>query len=400
MTSATPRLTHGLPSTADLVIVGGGIAGLATAYFARRAGLTAVVLERRPALASLSSSAATGGFRLQFDNPEEIALVRESLAFYHRFAEETRLPGWDLGLMPQGYLLCAFEEATAAKQRAIVERQREWGLGDVELLSGDETRARWPWISARVVQARFRAGDGWLDAKRLAAGYAAASQVPCVMETEVLGLRLEGGRISGVETSRGRVSAASVMIAAGPFSGVLAARVPLPLPISPTRRHRLVLPDVPEAPPDAPMTIDEESGAHWRPWRGGAHGMWTRAGVPAEEPLDEVPVADAFAFALLDPASPSALARLSPFWTRVWDRQSLHWTIRAGQYDDTPDRRPLLGATLIAGLHVNTGHSGHGVMSSAACARLAVDSVRGALAHEANPFRFDRHFEPPDPASL
>ncbi len=400
MSAPEPRLTHDLPRSADVAIIGGGIAGLATAWYARRAGLSAVVIERRPALGTLSTSAATGGFRLQFDNRDELELVRESLPIYARFAEEAGLPGWDLGMHAQGYLLCAFEPATAARQRDRVARQHAWGLTDVELLSGDAVRARWPWISERVRQATWRAGDGWLDPKRLAVGYAAASGAPCAVGAEALAIEREGGRVTGVTTSRGRVSAGAVVLAAGPFSGEIARGAGLSLPISPTRRHRLVMPSVPEAPADAPMTVDEDSGAHWRPWLGGAHGMWTRPSVPAEAPLDDVPPEDAFAFALLDPASPSALARLSPFWASVWRRQSLHWTLRSGQYDDTPDRRPLLGATSLAGLYLNTGHSGHGVMSSAGSARLTLDAVLGTLAHASNPFRFDRAFEPLDPAAL
>lgn len=400
MSSGRPQLTHDLPHTADVVIIGGGIAGLATAWQAALAGLTPVVLERRSALASLSTSAATGGFRLQFENPDELALVRESLACYQDFAVRAGLPGWDIGYTPQGYLFCAFSESSAARQRERVVRQRAWSLDDVELLDGQEVRARWPWLSPEVRQATFRAGDGWLDPKQLAMGYAVASRAPCVMDTEVEGFERAGERVTGVRTNRGTVSAAAVVLAAGPFSGALAGLAGATLAITPTRRHRLVMPDVPEVPRDAPMTIDEDSGAHWRPWRSGAHGMWTRAGVPAEPPLDEVPGSDAFALALLDPASPASLARLSPFWARVWERQSLHWALRSGQYDDTPDRRPLLGASGIEGLHLNTGHSGHGVMSSAACARVTVDSIRGVVAHAQNPFRFDRDFERPGPHAL
>ncbi len=395
-----PRLTHELPPTADVAIVGGGIAGLATAFFAKRAGLSAVVLERRPALGSLSTSAATGGFRLQFDNPHEIATVRESLDFYQRFESETGLTGWDLGLTPQGYLLCAFEAATAARQRARVEAQRGWGVTDVELLDVRQVRSRWPWLSERVISATYRAGDGWLDPKRLAMGYAAASEAPCVVDTEVTGFLAQGARVTGLATTAGPVNAGAVVVAGGPFSGVLAQLAGIQLSISPTRRFRLVLPDVPEAPQDAPMTIDEDSGAHWRPWQGGAHGMWTQSDVPCEAPLDDVPQSDAFAFALLDPSSPTALARLSPFWARVWERHSQHWIIRSGQYDDTPDRRPLLGATSRPGLFLNTGHSGHGVMSSAACARITLDAIRGAASPADQAFGWDRAFMPTDPTAL
>ncbi|HEU5441214.1 MAG TPA: FAD-dependent oxidoreductase, partial [Ktedonobacterales bacterium] len=82
--SAKARLTTELPKTADLVIIGGGIVGAATAFFAARAGRRTVVIEKRPAPGTLTTPAATGAFRLQFDNPEEMALVREGVALYTR----------------------------------------------------------------------------------------------------------------------------------------------------------------------------------------------------------------------------------------------------------------------------------------------------------------------------
>src|SRR5438105_12624621 len=115
------------PKSADLVIIGGGIVGAATAFFAARAGLRTVVLEKRPALCSLTTPTSTGAFRAQFDNPEEMALVRQGIALFERFAEITGLDGYDISLRKQGYLWLTTSEAGARRQRALVERQRAWG---------------------------------------------------------------------------------------------------------------------------------------------------------------------------------------------------------------------------------------------------------------------------------
>ncbi|HET7678277.1 MAG TPA: FAD-dependent oxidoreductase [Candidatus Limnocylindrales bacterium] len=397
------RLAADPPATADLVIVGGGIVGCATAFFAARAGLRVVVLERRPALATLTTPSSTGAFRLQFDNPEEIELVREGVELFEHFAERTGLDGWDLGLRRQGYLFCSLTEETALRARRLVERQRAWGLDDVAILPGDEARARFPYLSPAVLQARFRAGDGWLDPLRLALGYASAASgaaripdaVPgggatFVTGAEVRDLLRDGERVAGVRSSLGDVSAGDVVIAAGPFTAAVARLAGVALDIRPTRRQKLVLPVVPEVPPGAPMTIEEESAVHWRPALDGAFALWTEAGTPASEPADDVPTAAAWAFALLDPGSDHALARVSPFWRDVWARGTSHWYLQAGQYEYTPDRRPYLGPSPVAGLHVNGGYSGHGIMASPGGSRRVVDLLLGRADPAANPFRVDR----------
>jgi len=98
MTRIIMQTSNSLPTTADLVIVGGGIVGAATAFFAARANLNVAVLERRPALSTLTTPASTGAFRLQFDNPEEIALVRETVEMFDNFSELTGLKDYDVDI--------------------------------------------------------------------------------------------------------------------------------------------------------------------------------------------------------------------------------------------------------------------------------------------------------------
>lgn len=382
------------PPTVDVAIVGGGIIGAATAFYAARAGLRAVVLEARPRLATLTTPVSTGAFRLQFDNSEELALVREGVELFEEFSERAGLDGWDLGLQHGGYLFCALTAEAHEQSRRLVERQRAWGLDDVELLDGDEVRHRFPYVSTNVLGARYRAGDGWLDPRRLALGYAAAASNPeripdrqrgaahpalfCV-DTPVHGFSRSraSDRITGVETSKGLVGAAHVIIAAGPFTGVIAGEAGLPLDIRPTRRQKLVVPELPDVPPDAPMTIEIETGAHWRPGMRGCFALWTERATPPSEPLADVPTSADWAFQLLDPSSDSGLARVAPFWTRVWERGDANWLLQAGQYEYTPDHRPYLGPSAVPGLAINGGYSGHGIMASAGGSRLVIDLLLG-----------------------
>jgi sarcosine oxidase subunit beta len=385
-----PVLTDALPQSADVVIIGGGVLGAASAFYAARAGLRAVVIERRPRLATLTTAAATGGYRAQFDNPEETALVQESIATFQHFAEVADLPGYDIGFRPRGYLFVTTESSTARRQAKRVEQQHQWGVGDVELLTGSEARYRFQFLSETVISARFRAGDGFIDPKRLTYGYARASQTPFIVDTAVIGLSVAGGRITAVETSRGSIATGAVVVAAGPFSGVVARLAGLDLGVTAVRRQKLVLPEVPEVPSDAPFVIDDDTGAHWRPMFRGAFVIYTDPTTPPTDPSWNPEIDSGYAFALLDPASPLSVARISPFWRTVWERGSDHWLLQAGQYTYTHDHKPLLGPTPIEGLYLNVGYSGHGVMGSAAGSRRVIDLLLGRLSQPENPFRWDR----------
>jgi sarcosine oxidase subunit beta len=383
----SPRYASELPARADVVVIGGGIVGAATAFFACRAGLSVVLLEKRRALCTLTTPASTGAFRLQFDNPEEIALVREGIELFEHFAELADLPGYDLDIRQQGYLFCATSEAGVAHQRHFVEALHGWSVTDVELLSGDEARYRFSYLSPEIVQARFRARDGWLDPKRLTFGYARASRATICTETPATGFMLRGDRVVGVKTPRGDIACDQAVIAAGPFAARVAAFAGLELDLRPTIRHKLVIPDMPALPADGPMTIHEETAAHWRPGLRGAYGLYTDPLTPSGEPLDNVPTTADFAFGLLDPNSSGSLARLSPLWKTAWEEGTLYWLLQAGQYTYTADHRPLLGPSEVPGLVLNCGYSGHGIMASAGGSRIAVDAMLGRLGAEANPFQ-------------
>ena len=389
----TVRYIADPPRSAELVIIGGGIVGAATAFHASRAGLRPVLLERRTALCTLTTPASTGAFRLQFDNREELELVRESLDLLSNFSEVTGQTRYDPRLQRQGYLWCTTDAARAGWQRDLVRRQHTWGQSDIEHLDGDEVRRRFPYVSPDVLAARYREGDGFLDPKEITLGFAAASGAAVVTGCGVTGLRVEGGRLASVQTNRGEISIGSSVIAAGPFSGDVASLAGIELPVQAVRRQKMTMPEVPEVPQDAPMTIDDDTGAHWRPGLRGAYLLYTDPDEPPGPPAEDLPTDHGFALGLLDPESPVSVARVAPFWRRVWERGSANWILQAGQYTMTPDHRPLLGPTPVEDLYVNTGYSGHGIMGSSAGSRIAVDTLTGKLRQDQNPFRLDREFQ-------
>ncbi len=392
--SPTVNYRPALPASADLVIIGGGVIGAATAFWAARAGLRAVLLEARPAICTLTTAAATGGFRLQHEHRDDWELARESAALILDFAALTGRRDIDPDVRQRGYLWLTTERATVVRQRAIVAEQRAWGQGDCEVFDGDEARRRFPHVGPAVVGARFRAGDGTLDQRALAVGLAAASGVPIVANCAVTGFRVAGGRLTGVATPYGVVATEHAVLAAGPFAGPLAATVGLALPLTNVRRQKTVLPDVPEVPPDAPMTLDEDIGTHWRPALRGAYLLGADPEPIVEPPLDDVPTDNGLALRLLDPDSPLAAARVAPFWARVWARGGAKWSLRAGHYTLTPDGRPLIGSSALPGLWLNVGYGGHGVMHGPAGSKRLIAMLTASAPASPNPFHPDRAFAP------
>jgi sarcosine oxidase subunit beta len=388
------RFESDLPTTAELVVIGTGIAGAAAAFHAARAGLRPLILERRALPCSLTTAAAAGGFRLQLDNEEELRLVRDSVDLILDFAEATEQTEFDPKVRQAGYLWLTTEEAGVERQRRLVEAQRAWGVDGVELLDTDELHRRFPWVAPEVRQARFRAGDGLIDPKALALGLMAGARAPVATGCAVTGFRVQGDRLTGVETSRGMVACEAAVIAAGPFAGIVASLAGVDLPVETVQRQKVVMADVPEIPANAPMTIDDDTGAHWRPAGSGAYLLFTDPATPPTPPTEDFVIPGDFALRILDPSSPSAVARVARFWRDVWSRGAGSWSIQAGQYAMTPDLRPIIGATPIQGLYLNAGYGGHGVMMGPGASRHLVDVITGKVADADNPFRLDRTFEP------
>ena len=382
-----------LPVSAEIVIIGGGAVGAATAFAAARAGLRPLLLERRSTLCALTTAAATGAFRLQFDDYDEWQLVRASVELFLNFAERTGQCEYDPVVRQQGYLWLTTDEALAAQQRDLVAMQHGWGQTDIELLPGDEVRRRFPYVGPEVIQGRFRAGDGLIDQKALTFGLAAASNAAVLTNCVVTDFAIEGDRLVGVVTTHGTVATKCAVLAAGPFSAQLASHAGIDLPLTNVRRQKTILPELPEVPPDAPMTIDEDNGTHWRPALRGAYLLGAEAESPIDQPLTDVPTDSDLALRLLDPTSPLAAARIAPFWADVWARGDAHWSLQAGHYVMTPDARPLIGPAPLPGLWLNTGYGGHGVMASPGGSALLLNLITGQHSQDHNPFRPDRSFE-------
>jgi sarcosine oxidase subunit beta len=372
----------------DAIIIGGGINGAASAFFLARAGLRCLIVERLPALARLTTSRSMEAMRAQFVEPENVAMMSESIAFYQHFAQHTGLAGYDIGVHQQGYLFLTTAVDGPQRLGQRVAAQHSLGLDDVEFLSGAEVRQRFPYAAAEEITAgTFRQGDGWLSAHEACFGFTRASGATVLLNTAVTSFTIVSGRVAGVETDRGPLAAPMVIIAAGPYSGRVARLAGVDLPLRIVRRHRVTIGQHPLIPQDAPMVIDQDTGAHWRPEKPGAALAWAQAHEPPGQPLDDVPANPRFVHEVLE-----GVYRLCPFWLDVAEslkRDQVY--VQAGQYTVTPDDKPLIGPhPEIGGLFFNTGYSGHGIMGAPGGGRLLADLVSGQARDDANPFSLRR----------
>lgn len=374
--------------TFDLVIIGGGILGSAAAFFAARAGLRTALVEHRTTLAAHTTAKAVSCYRKQWDEPDFLYLMKNSISVYENFGAVTGLGAFDIGMHQQGWLFASATAEGAARLQAWWHGQRALGVDDSEYLDGIEARKRFPFLSAGVTGATFRARDGWISPYEAASGFVRAAELSgrgsLLLETRVTRIVSDGDSVTGVETTRGTLFAPRVAVCAGPHSAQLAAMCGVNLPITLVRRQRAFV-VTRSAPPGAPMVADDDTGAYWRPETGGAFLGWAQE-EPAQPPLDEVASDADFAAVALD-----ACARLTPFWNEV--AGSLHKndvSVAAGQYSITPDSKPLIGESPVSGFYVLTGDNGFGIESAPQAARHLIQLMTGELSPQQNPFRPDR----------
>jgi sarcosine oxidase subunit beta len=379
------------PATADVVVIGAGISGVSTAFFCSRLGLKTVVVEKRDGVGTLTTSRSTECFRTQFESQADVSLVLGSIEMFQHFPDVVGLPDVDIGLRPQGYLYATKNAQEAERYRTMVAGQHKLGLTDIELLTGDEVRRRFPWVSPEVIAARYRAGDGWLSVHELVQGFVKGSDALFLLQTPVLGLQHDASGMSAVLTSRGPIATRTVVVACGPFSGRVANLAGVSLPVTPIRRHRLAVLQCPQVPRLAPFTMDDDAGVYWRPEGAGALIGKAFEEEP-EEPVENVPVDWTFPAMVLDPESPWKAGGLSPFWDEA--REALHKAnlhLDAGQYTYTPDHVPLIGpCAQVPGLYANTGYSGHGIMCGPEGGKRLSRLIAGQDSEKENPFSLAR----------
>jgi len=353
--------------TAEVVIIGGGIVGSSIACHLTAAGCKDVlVIERETAQGKGSTGKSMGGVRAQFSTPVNIQMSLHSIPFYASFDERL---GYPAGYRPQGYLFCATEEKHLAYLRTNYEKQIALGLENVRLIAADEIRRMFPQLhSDDIMGGSFCSTDGFVDPYSAMNGFMAWAVdhgAKLWKNAQVTGIQLDAHGVSGVETSRGSVSARKVVNAAGAWAAAIARMVHLDLPVEPLRRMLVPTEPFDEFPHTAPMIIDMSNGFHFRPEALGFLLAWND---PEETPGYKTDFESAF----IEKVLTRAAARV-PIFENLAVNPKRAW---AGLYEMTPDHHPILGeAPGVPGFFLANGFSGHGVMHAPATGKILADLI-------------------------
>lgn len=428
---STPvRFADPLPASADVVVIGAGVIGTATAYFLARRGVSVLLCEKGR-VAGEQSSRNWGWVRQQGRDRAELPIMMESNRIWRGLAAETGER--DLELTRAGCLYLAESETQLAEYESWHEIAREHQL-DTRMLSSDEAREAAADFTGTWVGGMLTPSDGRAEPfvaipalARAANGLGATIIESCAVRT----VESTAGRVSAVVTEHGRVATTTVVLAGGAWSTQLATNIGLDLP------QLIVRSSVARTNPAPARTAANASTPGFALRRRADGGYTVSTGDVAEHYVS----AKSFRYFTrflrlmkvsakdirLKPAPPSAYpgAWGSPsHWTgdetspfermRVLDppaspaadrRLAERLPIRApwlaeagiaeswaGMIDVTPDAVPYIcEAPSPRGLLIGTGMSGHGFGIGPAVGRMLADLAQGrASGHDLHRFRFER----------
>lgn len=341
--------------SADILIIGGGVMGASIAYHLAKEGSSRIILLEREAICNGTTGRSGAIVRQHYSNDFTIRMAKESLTVFQHFND---LVGGDCGFVTTGMVVLTGESGADAL-RANVQMQQEQGINTRMIAAGELSDVAPEYSGEGVVAACYEADAGVADPMATTTSFAnRARELGAIIREGVTVTHIlkQNGRVTGVRTVDGDISAPKVVLAANVWSGRLAQGIGIALPILPTRHPMVVL----RRPNDFggrqgyhAVGLDLTRQIYLRPDVGGVTLVGSTEDVlTASDPdhyaqgLSEEEIRH---FRTMSGGSIPALARAVP--RGGW----------AGIYDDTPDYHPILDQfAACEGLYCAVGFSGHG----------------------------------------
>lgn len=353
-----------LQKRAEVVIIGAGILGLATAYNLAKRGVKDVVVLDRSYLCAGASGRNGGGVRMQWGTRDNVELARRSIELCKRFARDMGINVW---FRAGGYLFLARDAETARRLERGAELQQSLGVG-TQILTPDGARSVVPELSTKkILNAAYNPQDGVLFPWPFLWGYASqAVKLGVKVETftKVTGFEQSDGLVRAVQTERGTIKCDRVILAAGAWSRDLAELAGVKLPNEP-HRHEILVTE-PMKPFLGPLVSVLDSGLYFsQSGRGEIVGGMGDHREPVGLEMG------------------STLRFLSRFSSAILDVMPILGDVKVlrqwgGCYDVTPDNQPVLGPTPgLENLIQLNGFVGHGFMMGPAIGERIADWLCG-----------------------
>lgn len=379
---------------AEIVVIGGGAVGCAVAYSLAKAGKTDVLLlEKEPTVASVTTPQAAGLVGQVRNSVERTKLAMWSVATFSELERDDKVtPGWrQVGSLR--IALCNERVDEFKRMKAVAD---EAGL-ECDFIDNRAAKAKWPMMNFdRALAVLWCPTDGYLQPSDLTMSYVAQARrlgVRFQTKTAVTGVRLEKGRVSGVETESGQVDCEMVINAAGAHAAHIAQSVGLELPILPVRHEYFVTVHANGLEPSLPVVRIPDSTLYLRAeinsllcggWEPSAMSEQPSHFTLATNPPPIDPDWDVLGhFAdLLAPEIPQV------------EQLGIRSVFR-GWPTFTPDGRFIIGpSSKVSGFVMAGGCNAHGVSGSAGIGRHVVESILdpnpSPYVRSLSPDRFER----------
>jgi sarcosine oxidase subunit beta len=338
-----------MSTTADVIVIGGGVHGASIAFHLARRGTKVIVMERAFVGAG-ATGRSSGLVRMHYDTEADARLAWESFRYFQNWNE---MVGGACGFTRTGFIqLAKTQHAETLKQNTAMHQR----IGIPTFLIGqDDLKRLVPHMVVDDVEvAAYEPESGYAmpsDAANALMNAAREKGARLIQNCSVTGILLAGGKIAGVQTTQGEFSAPFVVNAAGAWADRINRMVGLDLPYGTWKHDVMMMWRPKEAGASHPAVIDFPNLMYFRP-----EGGLTLVGLEDANPQNEDPDGDA------DHASKGFVERAVDRICRrmpIMEKGGLH-SAHSGYDGITPDQHAIIGAAGPEGFYLDCGHSGTG----------------------------------------